>query len=221
MTDIFSPDTPVNVFGSYSTYDSLQDLYTDNTYTWFPQASMDPIYEAVYSYSLVWVPPTPYIPGTEAQAATETEYNYSQNLGWNSWARSIEQLDKGKYYVFNCNQVNEGIFLGLGHSLLLGGSISLFSHAIIADVSGLTIYEDGVEVKKLAYHYSSLSSIKIFYDEDNSVKYAVTTGTETLVFSSDVLYTSSEAFIHCYIYSSNDTLDSSEYVAGTVQYGSV
>ncbi len=186
----------------------------------FPTASIPATYKTVSSTETVWVPPTQGVAGTPSVPATPTQVIYNKNKGWNTWARSVEQLDQGKFYIFTCDRSNEGLCLGLGPATHLGRSISSFTHAIVLDVGAIKVYENGVVTAILATDYSILSGIKLFYQADGSIVYVVTTGTETIVHTSSTPYIGIDAYMYAYIYSSDDVLKSSEYISGTVQYGS-
>ena len=204
----------------FSTWDPFSDFDINSTPV-YSSSSVTPSNPTTYVQNTIWVPPVAGTPGTPSLPTTYTEIRVIKNKGWNTWARSIEQLTKASFFNFTCYKANEGLFLGVGPSSQLGNPISSFSHAIIADVSGIKVYEFGVVVATLLVAYSELSNIKIFYQADGSVVYVVTTSTETLVHTSSILYTLTEAYIYGYIYSSDDEVLSHEYITGSVQYGSV
>lgn len=220
----------MNMFDGYTSYSTLTDYVLNNTNNWVtsnpvtyavPASSTTPTYETVYTTKTVWVPATVYVAGTPSIPATPTQITYSKKKGWGTWARSMEALEKGSFYEFTCYKANEGLFLGVGPEASLGDPISLFSHAIIADSSGIMVYENGVSIGTIKSNYSHLSKIKIFYLDDGSIAYVITTGTETLVYTSTELYDSSEAYVFGYIYSSDDRVLTSSINEGNVQYGSV
>lgn len=212
----------VNLFDGYDSWSSLDDFTLSNGFkSWeqeFPSSSTDPQYKLVETQETVWVPPTEYIPAIPSIAATPTQIKYEENTGWNTWARSVDQLAKGTFYVFTCPQANEGFFLGVGDMFQLGNQISLFSHGLLVDASGIRVYEGGTVKHTLTTSFSSLSKIRIYRQADGSIVYAVTNGSDTYLYESLEEYATDDAYIYGYIYSSNDRILTSSFKSGSVQY---
>ena len=208
-------------FNGYSSWDPIYDLNTAVRGTPNPPlSSTGPQYVTVTRSEKVWVPPTIGRVGSPSIPATPTQTIHNKSLGWNSWARSVNPLVIGSFFQFTCN-LSEGLCLGIGPSDHLGGLITTFSHALVVDPAGVHVYENGAKLATIKNRYTEAANIKIFLQADLVVVYVVTTGTETLVITSEYPYSPKEAYVYGYIYSSDDVVCSAEYRAGTVQYGSI
>lgn len=166
----------------------------------------------------VWIPPDPGFP---AVPDIKPRVDYITNNGWNTQARSINPLVRGQYYDFNCSDGIYGAFLGIAKDLKDMQKTSLFTHALIVDRNGVTAYESGEAKRIIKSHQKSISNIRIYRQEDDSIVYVVTTGTESLVYTSTERYREPSAYIYGYLYSSGDKILSSSFKSGKVVYGSV
>ena len=169
----------------------------------------------------IWHPPTPAVPGTSTTYATPNIINKLLNKGWNSWARSINPLVVGEVCVFNVADGVAGAILGIaaaGSEALVPGK---FSHAIICDTAGVHIRENNVTVKTLKDLQTVVSVLRIHRQEDGSIVYVATTGTETLVYTSLLACPKYLTFyVYGMLYASGDKVTSTQFADyGDVQYG--
>jgi len=146
------------------------------------------------------------------------------NLGWNTWARSIEPIPVGGYIVCTLMDGVMGACIAIGREGMEGQSISAFQYSLIIDRTGIKAHENGVVVDEIRAEHSLLSEVKIYRQADNSIVYVVTTEKETLVYTSNLenLFPPFiPLYVYGYLYSSGDKVLSAEFANGTVQYGSV
>lgn len=185
-------------------------------------ASQKPTTKTYYRTELIWVPPVKGSPGSPAIPPTPTQVSVSKNRGWNnSWARSVDPLVKDGLISLQFSNGIEGIFIGIGRSKKEGESIAQFSHALIADKGGISVYESGKTIKKLTSLQSSLSKIRFYRTSNNEIVYTVVTASETLIYKSTKLYTGINTYAYAYIYAAGDKVLDAEYLTGKVHYGSV
>jgi hypothetical protein len=147
-----------------------------------------------------------------------------KNRGWNSWARSIDPLTAGNYLLFTVVSGGEGSLLAIAPMGWEGRNIARFSHALIADVRGIKVYEYGQIIATLKSSRQASSLVRIHRQADNSIVYVVTTGTETIVHTSNEplpYHIGKNVYTYGMLYSSDDRVTSSAFESGVVQYGSV
>lgn len=147
-----------------------------------------------------------------------------KNRGWNSWARSIEPLTAGNYLLFTVGSGGEGSLLAIAPMGWEGRNIARFSHALIADVRGIKVYEYGQIIATIKSSRQASSLVRIHRQADNSIVYVVTTGTETIVHTSNEplpYHIGKNVYTYGMLYSSDDRVTSSAFESGVVQYGSV
>lgn len=196
-----SPGYDSYIDGSYYTeYTTTSVPVTETTQTCYPA-----------------VPPTPGRPGAPP---TKAQIIKSLNKGWNSWARTIDTIAKGKFCQMTVAPGVEAAFLGLGLKGMEGKPIHFFTHGILVDITGVWAFESGSKTELLSLSYMGESDIRIIRHEDLSVAYLVKTGTETKIYTSLVAASALALYGYGYLYSGGDQITSAGIVVGAVQYGS-
>ena len=171
--------------------------------------------EVIYHPAIAPVASVGYLPPTPNQISQ------SLNAGWNSYAISINDLVVGKYFVFTLAAGITGAFIGVGPKNMYGKPISTFKHGISVDPSGIKAQENGSVVATLRNGVMPTSLVRVHRQPDNSIVYAVTTGTETKVFKSQITPNLGSLYIHGYLYSGGDRILSAEFKTGKVVFGAV
>jgi hypothetical protein len=169
----------------------------------------------------IWHPPTPAVPGTTTTYTAPSVINKLLNKGWNSWARSINPLVIGEACVFTVMSGVSGTILGIGPAGIETRGPGAFSHSIVCDVSGVHIRENNTQIKTLKDLQTAVSILRIHRQEDGSIVYVATTGTETLVYTS-LLACPKYLTLYVYglLYSSGDKVTATQFADyGDVQYG--
>jgi len=169
----------------------------------------------------IWHPPMPAIPGTSSVVTNPSTINKIYNKGWNSWARSIEQLQLGENCIFNVATGVSGAILGIAPIGFENSVPGGFSHCIICDIHGVHIRENNVTVKTLKDTQTSVSMLRIHRQTEGEIVYVVTTGTETLVYDSATVCPKwLPVYVYGLLYSSGDKVLSTQFADyGDVQYG--
>lgn len=155
------------------------------------------------------VPGTPGTTGTPAVPGTPAQFIEHFNEGWNSWARSIDEMNVNSYLSYSIESGVRGILVALGVPGKAGDSINSFSHAILVDPGGVSVMEYGEVVQILKYSYSPDTNLRLYRQPDNQVIAVVTNPTETVVyiFSADAhLLSSIPMHAYCYIYRGDDSI---------------
>jgi hypothetical protein len=178
-------------------------------------------YGQYYVEKKIYVPPTPYIQGRAAIPPTAAQVTYQNNSGWNSWARSIFPLEIGKFYDFSCGSGISGCFIGIGGLSLRGAETNVFQHALTVDQSGIKAHERGIGVSTLKTNQMSITNIRVFLQDDKSIVYCATTGSEVKTYTSNDKCIVPIPYIHGYLYSTDDAILTSSFIPGKVHYGSV
>ena len=165
---------------------------------------------------------TPGNPGRPGISGTVAQLSHSLNPGWNTWARSVDDVPVGTFVQYSPSSSANGAFLGVGSKNKEGRNINTFSHAMITDVSGTRVFEYGVEITKLSDDFSGVETMRIVRQDDDSVTYLIINGSSTLVYSSETpMETPSPMYGYGMLYVSGDTISEAEITTGAVQYGSV
>lgn len=166
-----------------------------------------------------WTPPLPYISGQPAIPPTPTQIRRIKNSGWNSWARSIAELQRGEFYDFNCATGIEGCCIGIGPVAFLGKKLPAFEHSISIDQSGIKIQEFGEVVSTVVNFQAAGTIIRIYRQPDDTLIYCTVTDSDVVVYEGRK-YRYPSAFVFGYLYSSDDQILTSSYKGGTVHFGS-
>lgn len=193
---------------------------------WSPEGNSAPTPTvATYTYSSrTYVPGTDEVPAVEPVVRNKALFANIANQGWNTWARSIEAVPVGGYLIFSAAAGISGACLALGVARMDGRGTHLFSHSMIVDISGVYVYEFGVEKDRLRLSHNPVSTLRIYRHSDNSVVFVVTTEKETMVYTSlnpCRQPTIIPMYIYGYLYSSGDKVTGASFKTGEVQYGSV
>lgn len=163
---------------------------------------------------------TPLIPARPGVPPTQQQINYSLNSGWNSWARSVNQIPAGNFCQLSISPGSRGAFFGLGGRGMEGLGIHAFPHGIISDSSGLWIYEAGVKVVRLSLTNDASDKLRIVRQSDLRIAYIITRGVQTFSYTSLEIGSALPLYAYGYLYSGGDSVNSAEIITGEVQYGS-
>ena len=165
-------------------------------------------------------PATPLIPASPGVPPTPQQINYSLNSGWNSWARSVNQIPAGNFCQLSISPGSRGAFFGLGRNGMEGLGIHAFPHGILSDSSGLWIYEAGVKVVRLSLTNDASDKLRIVRQSDLRIAYIITRGVQTFSYTSLEIGSALPLYAYGYLYSGGDSVNSAEIITGEVQYGS-
>ena len=197
----------------------------------------------VFSYHPILIPPGPYfaavsswnttsrlvtqcsqdvaaVPASPGIPPTPQQISQSLNKGWNSWARSIDQIPKGDFFQFAVAPGVSGAFLGLGVRGMEGQGVHTFPHGLLADLSGVWVYESGVKVLRLSLSYSGADALRIVRQSDGSIAYLLIQASGTVAHPSAVPGSILPLYGYGYLYSGGDSINSADITTGEVQYGS-
>ena len=190
--------------------------------TWEQLALHGPIpVETIYQTEITTCyPATPIVPASPGVPPTPQQINYSLNSGWNSWARSVNQIPAGNFCQLSISPGSRGAFFGLGGRGMEGLGIHAFPHGIISDSSGLWIYEAGVKVVRLSLTNDASDKLRIVRQSDLRIAYIITRGVHTFSYTSAAYGSSLPLYAYGYLYSGGDSVNSAEIITGEVQYGS-
>jgi len=173
---------------------------------------------------------TTTVPAADAQ---EPEYStrytsavieQSLNLGWNSSARSINELSSGSYIEYTLAKGNQAAHIGIGAEGGDGLSYHNFSHGLVVDVDGIKVVEGGAIVATLATSYDSDTRLRIYRHADRTIVYVAITGTKTTVYTSKKPFSLAPftpAYAYGRLYASGDKVTSAAFQSGSVAYGSM
>lgn len=150
--------------------------------------------------------------------AKPNQISYSLNAGWNSYAISINPLEKGKYLLFNVASGITGAFVGIGPRSKYGAQISSFTHGLLIDPSGIKVYENGEVKATLRSSAKTLSMMRIYRLADNTIVYAVTTESESAAYESTVAAYAGDLYVHGFLYSGGDQILSAQFLTGDVSF---
>lgn len=180
-----------------------------------------PTYITAIVESQIWVPQQDAIPGFPGLPATPQQIITSLNIGWNTSSVSISQLIIGDYILYNLNPGLSGSFMGIGEAGLSGQHIDRFEHGIVADQTGVYVFENGQVIKTLSSLYDIDSELRIYRQADGNIVYVFISGTTVEVHES--LIPAARNFIPLYVYSllhtGGDTILNASLETGTVQFG--
>lgn len=97
----------------------------------------------LYAYREQCYPAIPTIPATPAR------FDYTGTMGWDASARSVEPVPANGYFRATIPAPASAVAFGLS-GRVFGGSIGAMSHAVVVRPGGVTLREQGVDVKNLA-----------------------------------------------------------------------
>jgi len=138
------------------------------------------------------------------------------NSGWNTTARSVTPFNS--YLRFTVGDI-AGACMMIGPKYMDGLTISQFTHGLAIDITGVHVYESGVFKASLRSVASFDSEFRIYRQADNSITYAVVTGTETVVYHSLVpapVPAFIDLYAYGYLYSSGDQITDASFETGDV-----
>jgi len=160
----------------------------------------------VYYPATAAVPAVPYAPPTPAQISA------SLNEGWNSYARSIDQLEVSAYYEATIKAGTYAAALLIGPVSMEGQLLSAFSHGILVDSSGVFVFENGTLGVQLASTYSG-AVLRIVRLKDSRIAYQV----GSAIYVSDVqLDELDEVYVYGLLYAGGDEVMTSAFVDGDI-----
>lgn len=160
---------------------------------------------------------------TSAAQDMYTQLLRSTNAGWNSWARTIDQLENGEFIEYTAATGVTAASLCVGPAGREGRLLESFSHALVSDSEGVKIYENGVLVKTLYSVQTVTTKLRIYRMPDNSIVYMAITGTNCQLYTSLLALPTkvTDLFVYGHLYTAGDKITSAVYRVGEVQYGSV
>lgn len=167
-----------------------------------------------------YYPAQPAIAGVSAIPPTRSQINYLMNSGWNSWARTVDEILSKMFVEYTCNVGINGGFVGLGVRDKEGHTTGSFAHGLLVDSTGVWVFEMGVKVVKLRAFHNIDSLLRIVRQDNHEIIYLIITKTETLVYKSLIPVQNTKLYGYGYLYASGDTLNSAVLTVGEVQFGS-
>lgn len=132
----------------------------------------------------------------------------------------MSALEEGEFYQFFVAAGVSGVFFGVSPTGADGQMIHTFKHGILADLSGVWVYESGVQVKRLSPKHLGSSVLRVVRQPGNSIVYQITTDSETIVHTSSVLPFAAPLYAYCMMYSAGDSVNNAELATGSIQFGS-
>jgi len=157
---------------------------------------------------------TTAVPSTVVISNLETAVLLSS--GWDTTARSISPFNS--YLRFTVGDIS-GACMMIGPARMDGLAITQFSHGMAIDITGVHVYENGVFKASLRSVPSFDSEFRIYRQENNTIVYAVVTGTETVVYHSTTPSPVPEfidLYAYGYLYSSGDKVTAASFEDGEV-----
>jgi len=187
-----------------------------------PNDSAVPIYTHTSKYIDVWVPAQAVIPGFAGLPAIPSQLSRSLNIGWNTSSVSISQLIIGDYITYNLNPGISGSFVGVGGVGISGQHIDRFEHGIIADQTGISVFENGQVIKTLSSIYDIDTELRIYRQADGRIVYVFISGTDVEVHETTSIPIPSiiPLYVYALLYTGGDIILNSSFETGTVQFGS-
>lgn len=165
-------------------------------------------------------PATAVVAGSAGVPPTTQQISVSLNKGWNSSARSIDPIPYGNFVQYSVAPGVSGSFLGLGVAGKDRQGIGAFAHGLLADLSGVWVYEAGVAVIRLSTSYDGTEKLRIVRQTDGSIVYLLIKGSQTVVHTSAVAGSKLPLYGYGYLYSGGDSINSADIITGEIQYGS-
>ena len=165
-------------------------------------------------------PAVPAIAGSAGVPPTVQQISVSLNSGWNSSARSIDHIPHGNFVQYSVAPGAGGVFLGLGVAGKDRQAIGAFSHGLLADLSGVWVYEAGATMIRLSLTFDGTEKLRITRQADGSIVYLLVKGSQTVAHTSAVPGLNAPLYVYGYLYSGGDSVNSADIITGEVQYGS-
>lgn len=235
MTDVFSwfqttPEeetdiNPVMMLNGYETEDVVQEwmLYSSgggyndpttggSTSTGTSGASGVTVVTEIPATTSYPIPPYEF---------STMQIDYLTNKGWNTTARTVDPLAAGSYIEYFCSGGISGAALCVGDANVDAWPLHMFSHVMIIDVSGVTIFEDGVTVHKLCDVHIPTTTYRIYRLFDNTIVYTASYQTgETFVYTSDnplLVAKVFPAYVYGKLYRSGDLITDAYFIDGSLE----
>lgn len=226
-TTVCTPNPACNMVAIYEQHNiggESSSLVSTSGYT--PSTCYPPVtcYEASTTTSTLYdaVPGSPGSVGIPGTSGTPAQLIAYLNRGWNSHSRSIDKIPTGQYLVYTVAEGVQGVMVSIGFQGMDDYPINRFSHSILVDKNGITVFEDGETVDVIRYTYDSLTEVRLYRQPDNRVVAVVTDGTETVVhvFNDNAsFYSSIPMYSYCHMYIAGDAVTDAEYKTGEVHFG--
>lgn len=124
----------------------------------------------------VFYPATPAVPAVPAAPPTAAQISVSLNQGWNSSARTVDVLPPGSCIEYTIKLGSYGVLVALAQANHDGYPIGTFSNGVVADVSGIHVFENGVQGQQLAAANLSGMILRICRLDDGQIAYQVDNG---------------------------------------------
>lgn len=164
-----------------------------------------------YSASvLTYFPPVAGSPGIPSAAPTAAQIRVSLNVGWNSYARSIGQLDAGTYLEYTVKLGTTGALLAVGYAGKEGSPLSAFTHGLMTDVSTVSVFESGSIVATLGANAPG-TKIRIARLSDGRIVYSI--GNAFHISTASAYLPQENLYVYGMLYSGYDEVSSAAFVA--------
>ena len=185
-----------------------------------PQSLPSIVWNSTLEPVVTCYPASPAVAGSAGVPPTAQQISRSLNVGWNSSARSIDPIPYGNFVQYSAAPGASGSFLGLGVAGKDRQGIGAFSHGLLADLSGVWVYEAGVAVTRLSTSYDGTEKLRIVRQAAGNIVYLLVKGSQTVSHTSAVTSSKLPLYGYGYLYSGGDSINSADIIAGEVQYGS-
>jgi len=185
-----------------------------------PQSLPSMVWNRTLEPVVTCYPASPAVAGSAGVPPTAQQISRSLNVGWNSSARSIDPIPYGNFVQYSAAPGASGSFLGLGVAGKDRQGIVAFSHGLLADLSGVWVYEAGVAVTRLSTSYDGTEKLRIVRQAAGNIVYLLVKGSQTVSHTSAVTSSKLPLYGYGYLYSGGDSINSADIIAGEVQYGS-
>lgn len=199
ISGVFDPDS--GVFG-------VSEFGNTGGYTTCSPASIWYTSELVTTEVIPATPGTPATTGTPAVPGTPAQFIEHFNEGWNSWARSVDQLPLGAYISYTVNPGSHGVLVTVGTAGREGNHINSFTHGLLVEPGGVKIFENGT-ITILRYSYTAATEFRLYRQPDNKVVAIVILDNQTLAYVFPINAHSLKnipIYAYCYLYRGDDTI---------------
>lgn len=179
------------------------------------------VWECAPVTTTITYPAQPYIKAVPAVPPTPAEIIYNLNIGWNSHSRTIDPIGRGEYVQYNLGTGITGAVIGVGFKGLDFGLPSQYTHALVADVAGVKLYESGVAGQELTNIQLSNTYIRIYRHATNNHLYyhlQKASGESIAVKSATpIIPRLAKFYVYAWLYTGGDRVPETDFLTGEVQ----
>lgn len=162
----------------------------------------------------VYYPATAEVAAVPARPPTAAQLSYYLNEGWNTSARTIGALKAAEYFQCTVKLGTRAAFLAVGPEGRDGQLISAFTHGVMVDSSGITVFENGVPGAVLAPGNTPGLTIRIARLSNGRILYSVDS---VFSISAQPLYNPTDSlYVYGLLYAGWDEVSSAEFKAGNL-----